>query len=116
MAGPAEDVVEKWPWLKQRNMTHHTLYNRPGKEAREEDVVVRGVWKGLEKGEKTGSAGCVNLQKSNRGEALNDEGDKKGNLVSLGFRVTFFRINYSSLLFFKQYNFFSTVVEYWRCS
>jgi len=52
--------------------------------------VVRGVWKGLEKGEKTGSAGCVNLQKSNRGEALDDEEGRKGNSVFLDFRVTFF--------------------------
>lgn len=62
MAGPAEDVVEKWPWLKQRNMTHNTLYTGLEEKPREEDVVVRGVWKGLDKGEKTGSAGCVNLQ------------------------------------------------------
>jgi len=38
-------------------MTHHTLYTRPGKEApRRRRCGKRGL-KGLEKGEKTGSAG-----------------------------------------------------------
>lgn len=69
----------------------------PGKKP-QGDVVVRGVWKGLEKVQKTGSAGSVNLQKSNRGETLNDEGGKKGILIFPRFQGYFFRTEFFELL------------------
>ncbi|WP_156157412.1 hypothetical protein [Methanosarcina siciliae] len=52
MAGPAEDVVEKWPWPKKAEYDSHTLYTRSGRETPGRRRCGKRGLKGLEKGER----------------------------------------------------------------
>jgi hypothetical protein len=75
LAGPAEDVVEKWPWLKTaEHNSSYTLYQALKRSLERRRCGKRDLKRPV-KGAKTGSkAGSVNLQKSNRVEALKNEG------------------------------------------